>query len=84
VVSLLTTHLSMKSAVLALTPSAVQAEAVVDELRVSVFSNNDVFVLFPDVEGMREFAQTNQVARRIFERANAHGIGVTTEAEVPA
>jgi hypothetical protein len=46
----------MKSAVFAIVPNAAQAEAVVDELRVSGFSNNDVSVLFPDVEGTREFA----------------------------
>jgi hypothetical protein len=48
----------MKSAVFAIVPNAAQAEAVVDELRVSGFSNNDVSVLFPDVEGTREFAHT--------------------------
>lgn len=48
----------MKSAVFAIIPNAAQAEAIVDELRVSGFSNNDVSVLFPDVEGTREFAHT--------------------------
>jgi hypothetical protein len=46
----------MKLAVFAIVPNAVQAEAIVDELRLSGFSNNDVSVLFPDVEGTREFA----------------------------
>jgi hypothetical protein len=49
----------MKLAVFAIVPNAVQAEAIVDELRVSGFSNNDVSVLFPDMEGTREFAHTN-------------------------
>jgi hypothetical protein len=48
----------MKLAVFAIVSNAVQAEAVVDELRLSGFSNNDVSVLFPDVEGTREFAHT--------------------------
>jgi hypothetical protein len=48
----------MKLAVFAIVPSAAQAEAVVDELRLSGFSNNDVSVLFPDVEGTREFAHS--------------------------
>jgi hypothetical protein len=47
---------SMKSAVFAIVSNAVQAEAVVDELRLAGFSNNDVSVLFPDVEGTQEFA----------------------------
>jgi hypothetical protein len=46
----------MKSAVFAIVPNAAQAEAIVDELRVSGYSNSDVSVLFPDVEGTREFA----------------------------
>ena len=48
----------MKLAVFAIVPNAVQAEAIVDELRLSGFSNNDVSVLFPDVEGTREFAHS--------------------------
>jgi hypothetical protein len=46
----------MKTAVLAIVSNPVQAEAVVDELRLCGFSNRDVSVLFPDVEGTREFA----------------------------
>jgi len=46
----------MKTAVFAIVSNAVQAEAVVDELRQAGFSNSDVSVLFPDVEGSREFA----------------------------
>jgi len=46
----------MKSAVFAIVSNPVQAEAVVDELRLAGFSNNDVSVLFPDMEGTREFA----------------------------
>ena len=46
----------MKSAVFAIIANAAQAEGVVDELRLSGFSNNDVSVLFPDMEGDHEFA----------------------------
>jgi hypothetical protein len=46
----------MKSAVFAIVSSPLRAESVVDELRLAGFSNNDVSVLFPDVEGTREFA----------------------------
>lgn len=46
----------MKSAVFAIVSNPVQAEAVVDELRLAGFSNSDVSVLFPDMEGTREFA----------------------------
>jgi len=46
----------MKSAVFAILSNPVQAEAVVDELRLAGFSNNDVSVLFPDTEGTFEFA----------------------------
>jgi hypothetical protein len=46
----------MKTAVFAIVSNAVQAEAVVDELRLAGFSNSDVSVLFPDVEGTQEFA----------------------------
>jgi hypothetical protein len=46
----------MKSAVFAIVSNPVQAEAVVDELRLSGFTNSDISVLFPDVEGTREFA----------------------------
>jgi len=48
----------MKSAVFAIVSNPVQAEAVVDELRLAGFSNSDVSVLFPDVEGTQEFAHT--------------------------
>jgi hypothetical protein len=46
----------MKNAVFAIVSNAVQAESVVDELRLAGFSNSDVSVLFPDVEGTHEFA----------------------------
>ncbi len=46
----------MKSAVFAIVSNPIQAEAVVDELRLAGFSNNDVSVLFPDTEGTQEFA----------------------------
>jgi hypothetical protein len=46
----------MKSAVFALVSNAVQAESLVDQLRGAGFSNHDVSVLFPDIEGTREFA----------------------------
>jgi hypothetical protein len=49
----------MKLAVFAIVSNAVQAESVVDELRLAGFSNNDVSVLFPDVEGTHEFAHAN-------------------------
>lgn len=49
----------MKSAVFAIVSNPVQAESVVDELRLAGFSNNDVSVLFPDMEGTQEFAHTN-------------------------
>jgi hypothetical protein len=46
----------MKNAVFAIVGNAVQAESVVDELRLAGFANHDISVLFPDVEGTREFA----------------------------
>lgn len=46
----------MKNAVFAIVSNAIQAEAVVDELRLAGFANHDVSVLFPDVEGTQEFA----------------------------
>jgi hypothetical protein len=46
----------MKNAVFAVVSNAVQAEAVVDQLRLAGFANHDVSVLFPDVEGSQEFA----------------------------
>jgi hypothetical protein len=46
----------MKSAVFAIVSNPIQAESVVDELRVSGFAKDDISVLFPDVEGTREFA----------------------------
>jgi hypothetical protein len=46
----------MKSAVFAIVSNAVQAESVVDELRLAGFANHDISVLFPDVEGTQEFA----------------------------
>jgi hypothetical protein len=55
-VSTIQQTLFMKSAVFAIVSNPVQAESVVDELRLSGFSNNDVSVLFPDMEGTREFA----------------------------
>jgi hypothetical protein len=48
----------MKSAVFAIVSNAAQAEAIVDELRVSGYPSRDVSVLFPDVEGSHEFAHT--------------------------
>lgn len=48
----------MKSAVFAILSNAVQAESVVHELRLAGFSNNDISVLFPDIEGTQEFAHT--------------------------
>jgi hypothetical protein len=49
----------MKSAVFAIISNPVQAESVVDELRLAGFSNKDVSVLFPDMEGSQEFAHAN-------------------------
>ena len=49
----------MKAAVFAIVSNSVQAESVVDELRLAGFSNTDVSVLFPDSEGTQEFAHTN-------------------------
>ena len=46
----------MKSAVFAVVSNAIQAETVVDQLRLAGFANHDVSVLFPDVEGTNEFA----------------------------
>ena len=50
----------MKTAVFAIVPNAAQAEAIVDELRVSGYANSDVSVLFPDVEGTHEFAHAKK------------------------
>jgi len=48
----------MKSAVIAIVDNPIQAEAAVDELRLSGFSNADVSVLFPDTMSRHEFAHT--------------------------
>jgi len=48
----------VKSAVFAIVPSAIQAEGIVHQLRLSGFLNSDVSVLFPDVEGSREFGHS--------------------------
>jgi len=49
----------MKSAVFAIVANPIQAEAVVDELRLAGFSNNDVSMLYHDSEGTLEFAHAN-------------------------
>jgi hypothetical protein len=46
----------MKKAVICIVDSQGQAEAIVDSLRSSGFSANDVSVLFPDKRGTRDFA----------------------------
>ncbi len=46
----------MAKAVFCLAGSSTQAEAIVDDLKMSGFSNNDISVLFPDKWGTREFA----------------------------
>jgi hypothetical protein len=45
-----------KTAVVGILSNPIQAEAVVDELRLSGFSNADVSALFPDAAGSHEFA----------------------------
>ena len=45
-----------KKSVFCLATSRVQAEQIVDQLKASNFSNNDISVLFPDKETNRDFA----------------------------
>jgi hypothetical protein len=65
----------MKSAVFAIVSNPNQAEAIVDELRLAGFSNNDVSVLFPDNEGTQEFAhaKTNKAPKGAVVGASAGG-----------
>src|ERR687897_1253034 len=46
----------MAKAVFGLVDNEVQAERIVDSLKESGFSNNDISVLFPDKSGTRDFA----------------------------
>ncbi|MFZ6876484.1 hypothetical protein ACO0LF_30910 [Undibacterium sp. Di27W] len=46
----------MKTAIYCIATNRVQAENIVDSLKNSGFSNNDISVLFPDQEGTRDFA----------------------------
>jgi len=46
----------MEKSVYCLAKSDMQAEAIVDRLRMSGFSNNAISVLFPDKSGTRDFA----------------------------
>jgi hypothetical protein len=48
----------MKSAVFAIVSNPVQAESVVADLRQGGFANDDISVLFPDVQSTREFAHS--------------------------
>jgi hypothetical protein len=46
----------MASAVFGIANSEVQAEAIVNQLKLAGFSNHDISVLFPDKRGSRDFA----------------------------
>lgn len=46
----------MATAVFCIANSEVQAESIVNQLKLSGFSNNDVSVLFPDKRGTQDFA----------------------------
>jgi hypothetical protein len=46
----------MKKAVLCITPTRESAAAIVDDLKASGFSSNDISALFPDTSGSRDFA----------------------------
>ena len=46
----------MKKAVFCIVSTEAQAIAIVEDLKASGFSNNDVSVLFPDKRGSRDFA----------------------------
>src|SRR5438309_4462912 len=46
----------MSKSVFCLCDTAGQAESIVDGLRATGFSNNDISVLFPDKSGTRDFA----------------------------
>lgn len=46
----------MKKAVICIAQSTPQAEAIVDQLKIAGFSNNDISVLFPDKTTTKDFA----------------------------
>lgn len=46
----------MKKSVMCIVQTQAQAEIVVEKLRASGFSNNDISVLFPNKDGTRDFA----------------------------
>ncbi len=46
----------MKKAVFCIAQSTAQAEAIVDQLKIAGFSNNDISVLFPDKATTKDFA----------------------------
>jgi hypothetical protein len=46
----------MSKAVFGIATTYVQAETIVDRLKIAGFSNSDISVLFPDKDGTRDFA----------------------------
>ena len=46
----------MNTSVFCLAPSVMEAQAIVDRLKLAGFSSNDVSVLFPDQQTTRDFA----------------------------
>ncbi len=62
----------MKRSVYCIAKTVEQAEVIVDALRVSGFSNNDISVLFPDKEGSRDFAHEHNT--KAPEGATAGGV----------
>lgn len=62
----------MKRSVYCIAKTVDQAEVIVDALRVSGFSNNDISVLFPDKKGSRDFAHEHNT--KAPEGATAGGV----------
>ena len=67
----------MKQAVFCIALSKAQAERIVEDLRVSGFSNNDISALLPDTRSTRDFAhEQNTKAPEGAVTGGATGMGV--------
>lgn len=62
----------MKRSVYCIAKSVEQAEVIVDKLRISGFSSNDISVLFPDKSGTKDFAHEHNT--KAPEGATAGGV----------